>query len=149
MRSPMTWLLIADGGHARVLQTIGVGNALVPVDGMTLSKALPPSRELGTERPSRTHESMGATRHAMSPRTDAHRELKRSFAHAIAERLDAALQAGAFEHLVVVAPPVTLGDLRQAWSRRLADVVSAEVAKDLVKVPDKDLRAHLTDVVAI
>ena len=149
MTAPTTWLLIADGGHARVLQTIGHGNALTPVDGMVFEKDLPPSRELGTDRPPRTHEAAGKASHGLSPRTDLHRQLKQTFAHEIADQIEKAAAAGAFEKLVVVAPPVTLGDLRKLWSKPVADRIVAEVDKDLVKTPNDHVRAHLKDVVAI
>lgn len=144
-----TWILIADGGHARVLETIGIGNPFTQVHHMAFETELPPSRELGTDRPSRTHESMGPTRHAVGEKTDPHRELKRSFAQETVARLEAGLAAKAFSRLVIVAPPVTLGDLRHAMSKALSDHVAAEVNKDLVKVPNGEIRSHLTGVVAV
>ena len=149
MHTVKTWILIADGGHARVLETIGIGNPLSQVQHMAFETELPPSRELGTDQPGRTHESMGATRHAVGEKTDPHRELKRGFAQEIARRLGTALNARAFARLVIVAPPVTLGDLRQAMSKAVSDHVAAEVAKDLVKVPNGEIRSHLTGVVAV
>lgn len=149
MKTPRTWVLIADGSHARLLETSGHGNPFTQVPHLATSTELPPSRDLGTERPPRTHDSMGSARHAITPRTDAHRELKRSFAEEIAETLHDQLVAGAFAKLVIVAPPVTLGDLRKALSKQVSDHVVAEVAKDLVKVPNDEIRSHLSDVVAI
>ena len=54
MTTPKTWILIADGGRARVLETIGIGHPLTPIDGMVFAKDLPPSRELGSDKPART-----------------------------------------------------------------------------------------------
>jgi protein required for attachment to host cells len=149
MHIAKTWILIADGGHARILETVGHGRALSQVHDMAFETDLPPSRELGTDQPGRTHESMGATRHAVGEKTDPHRELKRAFAEETVARLEAGLAAKAFSRLVVVAPPVTLGDLRHAMSKALADHVAAEVAKDLVKVSNDQIRSHLKDIVAI
>jgi protein required for attachment to host cells len=149
MHTGKTWILIADGGHARVLETTGIGNPLSQVPHMAFETALPPSRELGTDQLGRTHESMGATRHAVGERTDPHRELKREFAQEIATRLETALNTHAFARLVIVAPPVTLGDLRHVMSKAVSDHVAAEVAKDLVKVPNGEIRSHLRDIVAI
>jgi protein required for attachment to host cells len=149
MKSPKTWVLIADGGHARVLETIGHDHPLSQVPHLAIAKQLPPSHELGTDQPPRTHDSMGSARHAIEPHTDPHRELKRSFAEEVVHHLQEQLAAGSFAKLVVVAPPVTLGDLRMAMSKNLADHVVAEVAKDLVKVPNNEIRSHLKDVVSI
>ena len=120
MNAPKTWILIADGGHARVLETIGVGNPLMAVEGMLFTIDLPPNRELEDDRPTRTQESVGSARHSVGSSSDPHRELKRSFAHDIAQRLETSLAAKAYSRLVVIAPPVTLGDLRQACSKYVA-----------------------------
>jgi protein required for attachment to host cells len=149
MQTGKTWILIADGGRARVLETIGIGNPLSQVQHMAFETELPPSRALGADQPGRSLETMGATRHTVGEKTDPHRELKRAFAQAIGMRLDVALTARAFARLVIVAPPVTLGDLRHAMSKSVSDHVAAEVAKDLVKVPNGEIRSHLTDVVTV
>lgn len=144
-----TWILIADAAHARVLETGGSGKPLVPVPAFTVSQALPPSRELGSERPTRTHDSTGDSRHGVEPHTDPRRELKRKFATLVVEKLEAAMAAHAFDRLVLVAPPAMLGDLRKALTEPLIGRVVAEIDKDLVKVADRDVRAHLTAVMGI
>ena len=50
MKTGKTWILIADGGHARVLETTGMGHDLSQVQLMASASELPPSRELGTDR---------------------------------------------------------------------------------------------------
>ncbi len=144
-----TWILIADGAHARVLETVGIGHKLVPVERMAFEVELPPSRDLGTERPTRTHDAMGDGRHAVDAKTDPHRSLKRNFARSVAQKLDAELSNNAFDRLVVIAPPVTLGDLRQSFSKAVSHRVMAEVGKDLVKHPNDKVRSHLDGVIAI
>ena len=141
-----TWILIADAAHARVLETVGVGKPLTPVPAFAMNQSLPPSRELGDERPTRTHDSMGESRHGVEAHSDARRELKRKFATLVAEKLEAALAVHAFDRLVLVAPPAMLGDLRHVLKKSLAERVVAEVDKDLVKVADHDIAAHLASV---
>ena len=146
MRTGKTWIQIADGGHARILETIGHGHALSQVQDMAFETVLPPSRELGTDRPARTHESMGPAGRAVGEKTDLHRELKRSFAQETVARLEGGLAAKTFSRLVIVAPPVTLGDLRHAMSKALSDHVAAEVAKDLVQVAESDVSRTLIPI---
>lgn len=148
MQKTRTWVLVADAGNARVLETEGLGQALQPVSGMHWSQELPRSSELGHDRLPRGHESVGPGRHAVEPKSDPHRELKRTFAKDIAARLVAAAEAKSFERLIIVAPPVMLGDLRQELPRAVKDRTAAEIAKDLVAVPDHEIRKHLLDVVA-
>lgn len=148
MQTTRTWILIADAGRARVLETRGMGQKLTPVAGMSLQQDLPASHELGDDRPPRSHDSVGPGRHASEAKADPHRKLKRSFAKLISDELEAAAGAKSFDRLIIVAPPVLLGDLRQELPRSVKDKTAAEVAKDLVAVADQDIRKHLSDVVA-
>ena len=47
---------------------------------------------------------------------------------------------------MLVAPPATLGDLREALTKGVQARVAAELAQDLVKTPQSQLRRHLRDV---
>jgi protein required for attachment to host cells len=147
--APTTWILIADAGHAKVLQTIGVGNKLLPVTGFEFSQDIPAGKDITRERAARTHESMGQRRHAIEPKSDPRQAMKRAFAQEIAQRLDAAAAADAFDRLVVAAPPHLLGDLRQRFSAQVKKRIVAEIAQDLVKLPTAELRRHLASEVAI
>ena len=61
--------------------------------------------------------SAGDMRHAIEPRTDPHRELKRTSPTSSADMLDQRLTEKAYDRLVIVAPPKALGDLRAACRR--------------------------------
>lgn len=141
-----TWILIADAAHARVLEADGVGKPLSRVPDFVLTSPTPAGRELTSERRPRTHDSTGDARHAIEPRTDPRREMKRAFALAVAEKLEAAITAGAFERLVIAAPPVMLGDLRAVLSKAVTNRIVAELPRDLVKVHDGDMRSHFAEV---
>ncbi|MGD9805337.1 MAG: host attachment protein [Hyphomicrobiaceae bacterium] len=150
MKSIRTWILIADAGRARVVENLGPGKGVYPVDGLASESALPSStHEIVADRQGRSFESSSATRHPMSPPTDPREQLKRSYLEMIADQLDAQLQADAFDRLIVVAPPTALGMLRQAFSSRVSAAIAGELAKDLTKTRDHNLGPHLTDVVRI
>ncbi len=144
MRANRTWVLIADGSRARIFEQSG--RALKSVRGLSLSAELPPNRDLLADRPGRAFESQTPTRHAMVNRTDPHRELKRAFAKRIARVLQSKLAEKRYDRLVVVAPPVTLGDLRRALPKGVRDRVEVEVAQDLIKTPQHQLAEHLRDM---
>jgi protein required for attachment to host cells len=146
MKPERTWIVIADGHEAKVLESHGSHSELVPVGDMAVTMDLPPNREIQDDRPGRSFESSGPTRHAVESRTDPHRELKRELARNVAGKLDLALRDQRFDRLVIVAPPVTLGDLRRALSDQLEGRVTAELAKDLVHVPHHDLPTHLAAI---
>ncbi len=143
-----TWVVIADGARMRVFQTRGRGTGLTAVEGMALDAELPPSREIASDRPGRGFGSVGSARQAMEG-ADPHREQKRQFARRIADAVEARLNAGSFDHLVLVAPPVTMGDLRAALPARIKAAVIAELVADLTNTPASELPDRLSDHVPI
>lgn len=146
MKPDRTWIVIADGAHARVLEHSADNPKLEAVEGLAFDAHLPPTHEILTDRPGRSFESSGRTRHAKAGRSDPHRELKREMAKKLAGALKSKLVEKRYEHLVLVAPPVTLGDLRDALAKSVRARVAAELAQDLVKTPQSQLRRHLRDV---
>ena len=107
------------------------------------------SSELGSDRPGRSVESHGTARHAIEPKTDPHRELKRAFADQLVDVLTAHLEAKEFDRLILVAPPKMLGDLRQAIGQGLRAHITGEVGQDLTKVPNSEVADHLAGVVVL
>jgi protein required for attachment to host cells len=149
MKPTTTWILIADGARARIFANDGPGKGIELVEGATFDADHRPDREIASDKPGRTFESVGATRHAIQPHHDPHRELKRAFSERLAAMLDEKLAAKAFDRVVLVAPPVTLGDLRSALSAHVKAAVYAELDKDLTKTPAHELPQHLAAVMAV
>ncbi len=144
MKPIRTGILIADGGRARLLLATGIGKPLQQIEGADYRNPVPPDRELARDRPSRVHESMSPARYA-SARDNLHEREERRFALELADMLDERFGAGEFDRLALVAAPATLAVLRDALSDRLREVTIAEIAKDLTKVPNHEVRAHLED----
>ncbi|MGI9403845.1 MAG: host attachment protein [Hyphomicrobium sp.] len=149
MKLTTTWILIADGARARIFANLGPGKGITPVEGGVLKTDHAPSRELASDRPGRTFESADVMRHAIDPAQDPHRELKRAFAVRLAALLDERLARNAFDRLVLVAPPVTLGDLRAALSKPVKERVSAELDNDLTNTPVDELPKHLAAILPV
>ena len=63
--------------------------------------------------------------------------------------LDQRLADKAFDRLVIVAPPVALGDLRAGAVRAREAALYAELGKDLTKTPAAELPEHLAAVLAV
>ena len=80
----------------------------------------------------------------MEPHSDPHRLLKTKFANQLADVL--AREVDRYDRLVVVAAPVTLGDLRSALSDKVRAKIVGEVVQDLTKTPNGDLARHLDGV---
>jgi protein required for attachment to host cells len=143
MKQTRTWILIADGGCARVLTRSGPEHHLSVVPGLSFEADLPANREIGTDRPGRSHESHGTARHAIEPHVDQHAQLKRKFVAGVLNTLAARHTEGAFDQLIIVAPPPILGMIRPELQGRLRNVTVREVDKDLTKTPIHEIAAHL------
>jgi protein required for attachment to host cells len=149
MKKTITWFLVADGARARILMNDGVGKGLQPAVNGEFSRPLPPTRELGSDRPGRSQQRGVAGRHAFAPHLDWHEFEKEKFGREMARILDQAAERCAFDRLVLVAPPRALGNLRSALAPRTRSLVHAEIDKDLTNLPVGALPAHLTDVMAL
>ena len=146
MKPVKTWVLIADGARARILQNEGPGRGLQAVDGLEFDSDHAATHEIVDDRQGRTHASVGYGRSAIEAHSDPHRELKARFATRLADELDQGLAARSYDRLIIVAAPVTLGDLRKAISDHVRKKVVGEVALDLTKTPNGDVAHHLKDV---
>jgi protein required for attachment to host cells len=105
----------------------------------------PSSHEQGTERPGRVSKaSQTGGRTAVEP-TDWHQIEEGRFARKVAAALEQVIRAGKVKALVVVAPPKTLAELRDAFHPDVKASVIAEINKDLTKHPVWEIEKHLTD----
>jgi protein required for attachment to host cells len=128
------WILVADGSRALVLKN--EGDAISPnLKTVRLyEQDNPPTREQGTDKPTRVHESTG-TRRSSAEQTDWHQVAEDRFLQRIAEDLEKDRQNGSFEQLIVAAPPIALGHLRKVMNAQLKQAVSAEFDKDWTPMP--------------
>jgi protein required for attachment to host cells len=149
MKPLTTWILVADGAHARVYQNAGPGRGLTETSFPEMVGSHEPARSINADRPGRMQAAPGAPAHAMDHSSDPHREQKRVFAKDVAAFLKTQAQKRVYDRLVLVAPPKTLGDLRDAIDDEVAAKVIDEVAKDLTKVGTRELPDHLRNVIAL
>lgn len=148
MKPTRSWIVIADGAQARILENSGPGKGLIPVPAAAMRKTSRPSRDIDTDRPGRGYHPWGQ-HHAMDSQSDPHREEKRRFADLLAEHVNEAALNHSYDRLILVAPAKTLGDLRQALSKEAAARLDGELPKDLTKISEHDLPRHLSEVIAV
>ncbi len=135
-------VLVIDGGRALVYRNEGGGDAPDLRLVRSASQDNPPTHEQGRGPPPRTNDSMG--RRSALEQTDLHQIAEDRFVAGIATEMERDLEAGAFEALVVVAPPEALGVYRKAVSAKVAGVTLAEIAKDLTKHEPSAIAAIVT-----
>lgn len=149
MKPVRTWIVVADGARARIFENDGPGRGIKELPDESSEQELKPTREINADKPGRAFDSAGQGRHAMEPPTDPHRHAKRDFAAQLAKRLKSALDEHRYDRLVVVAAPVTLGDLRKEFDKGVMERVHGEIAKDLTRAQPPEIAKHLGSVLAV
>jgi protein required for attachment to host cells len=142
MKKARVWYAIADGGRARFVERDdnGAYRTVVSFDSADLHHK---ASDLVSDGRVRVMESATPGRSAVEPRQDPKRAAKEDFVKLVADELAAAHERGAYDQLMLVAPPRVLTELKQKLAKPIADLVVKDLQKDLTKVPDHDLTEHL------
>lgn len=137
-----SWVVVCDGAKALLLRNDGDTELLnLSVVEHDDQPALP-ARELAADKPGRSFSSNGAGRSAMEE-TDFHEQAEETFLKGVAEMLNTKVYSKEIERYILVAPPSALGVLRKSLNQGAVDAMSAEVQKNLVKMPVPDIEKHL------
>lgn len=137
------WVAVFDGGQGVIL--VNQGTAMEPklVALRHYGHANPPSHEQGRDSPGRVHEALGQHRSAVEA-PDPHQKAEDKFLAGVIADLEKEAAAGAYEKIVVVAPPVALGVMRTHYGPKLQHCLVKEIASDYVKRPLGDIAAAVS-----
>ena len=140
-----TWIAIADGGKALLLESIG--SATAPALAILSKRVLenPRTGEQQADRPGRYADTGPGQRSAFEV-NDWHQFAKIRFAKELASMLDRACRQGAFDQIIIVAPGRVLGTLREALAPQTRKLIRAEMNKDLTNHPVSEIIAQLRAV---
>jgi protein required for attachment to host cells len=145
------YVLVGDGRRALFLRNAGDEKFPNLKTEQVFADHNPPTHEQGTDRPGRAFAasvpgpagpSPGARRGGMG-QTDWHDLEEQKFARDVAAALEHVVRDRKIEALVVVAPPRTLAELRQAFHADVKRRIIAEIDKDLTKHPVSEIEKHL------
>lgn len=136
------WVLVADGEKALFLKNQGDTKYPNLEVVREMEQDNPPTREQGSDRPGRYSDGPSIHRSAVDD-TDWHRIAKERFADEIAARLYKFAHAGDFREIILVAPPLVLGELRKKLHKEVDERVSAEIAKTLTNHSVSDIETIL------
>lgn len=142
-RAPRTWIVIADSGHARILES-GHPHSGVTVRLGVTSDARRTAGKLAGGRLPRTQESGSSARHGIEPRLSLKEHERRVFATRLADYLKGGV--GNFDQLVLVAPTRFLNVLREAISYNVVKKILVARSKDLTWMTDAQLLDYLGSV---
>lgn len=135
-------VLVADGRKMMFLRN--EGDSLHPHLIVEHAEELnnPDDREQKTDSAGRSG-SMGRPGQNSFDESDFHQIAEDRFAAEAAELLRQRALSGAFESLIVVAPPRTLGELRKHYHASVSDKLAGEIHKDLTGQSMSDIEAAL------
>jgi len=135
MQQPKTLFVLADGGHARLVERSPETGAFVTFEEMD-----PEPRSQPSGPPGRSFESATTARHGIV-RKDLARLHKDAFAVQVADRVTQVCRERDVDRLCIAAPSRLVGVLKS----RLADtqLPSVTLGRDLIRTPDHELSRWL------
>jgi protein required for attachment to host cells len=136
------WIVVCNGRKALILENQGDEKYPNLRKEEVRDQHEMPTRELGTDRPGRVHESTGAARSAME-QPDLHDEMERAFIDNLADYLHSVVKAHPKRRLVIVAPPRALANFRNASSGAVQNSIVMELGKDWVNEPIEKIERRL------
>lgn len=145
----ITWVAVADGEKAIILRNADTDTRpdLRVLEVSEIDN--PPNRAQSADRAGRMNDGKaGGVRKSAFDATDFHHRAESQFARSLAARLNKAAQQNAFDRLVVIAPPTTLGDLRAQYHADLKKRIAAEIDRDLTKHPVEDIERQVAAALA-
>ena len=103
----------------------------------------PPTHEQGSDRPGRAFKRGGTNLRSGVGDTDWHDLEEHRFVRRVAAAMEQLVRERKAKALVVVAPPRTLADLRQAFHADVKARIIDEIDKDLTKHSVHEIERHL------
>ena len=135
-----TWIVVADGGPARILES-DYWYSGVTVRFDVTSDARQTAGKLAADRLPRTQESKSSARHGIEPRVSLKNHEKQIFAERLADYLKGGINN--FDQLVLVAPMRFLTLVRDTLPDNVSKKISTTRGKDLTWMTDTEVLDHL------
>lgn len=140
-----TWVLVAESGRARIFAWSPRTGRLSEMLDLVHPRSRHHPRDITTDLPGRSFDSLGGARHAMEPATDPKRHEAETFAREIAGHLERAGGQQRYEELVLIAPPRFLGLLREHLGDAARTRVSREIHKNLARADADAVRQAISE----
>jgi protein required for attachment to host cells len=142
-----TRILVAHDARARTFEHRGKGQ-LSQLNEVEFEDGRRHAGELDADRSGRSSDRSGHG-HAFESHDDTRHHAVGLFAKQLAHDLSHDFHLGAFEQLVLVAPPRFLGVLRGALDSKLQRVLIGTICKDLPRATGDELCKHLAGLLAV
>lgn len=126
----ITWVVVADGAHARILQELRRGARLLERPQWLVGLSRRQHHSHGA--PGRVYDRMGYASHAVG-RDDYRSASETAFVRALARKLNLLANRKPVDHIVLIAPPRALGVLRGSLGTQLTRRVVISKAGEHVR----------------
>jgi protein required for attachment to host cells len=136
------WIVVANSSQARFLR-LEKNRKLVELETLQNPEARIHSRDLYSDRPGRTFQSMGQERSALQQKVDPKEQEIIDFAKEVCEHIESARARGYLERLYLAANPAFLGHLRQFLSPTTLRLVESEIDKDITHLKAVEIEEYL------
>ena len=147
MKPVHTLVFLANEQEARLLENDGIGKGLRQIQHLSRDEVSGKAIAYA-DTPGRSRGGPGGAQHGMEPPSSEIRQNRDRFAADLMTALDKTWAAGAYDRLLIAAPPKMLGALRERLPKPMADCLSGDVPKDLLRIPQADLPKHFKDLAA-
>jgi protein required for attachment to host cells len=147
-RPSTTWILVADRARARLFSAewpeLG---EFQEVRDFAHPEGAARAHEVEADRPGRLYEASGP-KHAADPRTDFKHHTAVVFARELVRELQSGRDANAYGRLVLVAPALFLGVLREQLPDPMRSLVVADLDKDLTQAGADSIKTEVSGLIA-
>jgi protein required for attachment to host cells len=138
------FVFVGDGRKALFLRNVGDEKFINLKAERVFIDENPPTHDQGTDRPGRAFMRAGTNLRSGVEDTDWHDLEEHRFARRVAAAMESLVRDRKVKALVVVAPPRTLAELRNAFHDDVKGRILAEIDKDLTRHPVEEIERHLT-----
>lgn len=141
-----TWILITDAHRARCFERQAPDHSLIELADFVFPKKNVFSEAEGGDLTGAAGKGHGRTGHAgtqFEPRTDVHAKERGSFAHQIADYLNAGVSGQRCHALVLIATSPMLGELRSCLSPASDKALKRCIASDLTHYTGPELKERV------
>lgn len=161
-----TLILVADGSRANGFEVESVNRkppptgsggeptntqapTLIPVKGMDMKAASLDEYDLNRKGPAQV--SLSASPFAPTAggnkRDETMEQIKHDFAKTVADTVNTSIEKNEFQHLIVIASPAMLGQIRSNLSKRASSLMVASHAADLTHFKGPELLKRINHIV--
>jgi protein required for attachment to host cells len=145
LKESHTWIVVADGGQARILLSSSNSKGVQQLPNGDFRDPLLATHELTADNQMRVHESVGPVRHSIEPKTDQHVQRKQQLLARLSGRIELAYDNNEFENLLIVAPATAMGNLRKEFSPALRHCVTDEIMRDYTRQSNDCIYEHIRE----